>query len=201
MRTLTLISLIFFVLVSCDFSVKNKVDSQRTEKNASTTISSEEEPAKTVIEFVKWYRDNMSSLNNIELINNAYSDAPDSTKLYSVNFKNVDRYLKEIKKCGYVSDKYINQLLTYFKTGDKYLLENPEYEGPPEGFNFDLVLWSQDYQEDLDNIDNTKFSLLANGENRKEIEAKFFGGSTLQFKLSKHNNKWLIDEITNDREE
>lgn len=107
------------------------------------------EPSETVISFLKWYTENMKTVGNINMVNNNGNMIVDSTKLYSVNFDSTEKYLAALKKSGFISDKYISKWREHFKEVDSDFKANPQYDGPPEAFNFDLIMCSQEYDDDL----------------------------------------------------
>jgi hypothetical protein len=109
--------------------------------------SQNQEPARTVVNFLEWYRIQQGRLNEIPMVNKV--GRQNEPINYSVNFKQTERYLLELKRSGFISDRYIRGLRTYFKECDKNLKKNPIDDGPPDGFEFDLVMWSNsDYEED-----------------------------------------------------
>ncbi|MEP7264045.1 MAG: hypothetical protein ABI772_06095 [Bacteroidota bacterium] len=156
-----------------------------------------DQPAKTVVDFIKWYSNNMSRLNKIEIVNNSFDSIFDSTGLYSINFTNGELFLAELKKSGFISDAYVEFMRNYFKDCEKNFVENPQFDGPPEGFDFDLVLWSQEYDEDLKHIDKSTVGESSISSKKANIQIKFPSGSSLKYDLSLYNDKWMIDKIDN----
>lgn len=167
--------------------------SKETKKELSIT----DQPAKTVIDFIKWYDNNMSSLNRIELVNNNSDTIYDSTSLYRINFTNTELFLAEIKKSGFVSDAYLDFMRNYFKDCEENFIKTQQYDGPPEGFDFDLIMWSQEYDEDLKNIDKSTVGAATISPQKANIEIKFPLGGSLKYDLSLYNDKWMIDKIDN----
>lgn len=107
-------------------------------------------PFGTVVHFLKWYRKNYTSNLLRNLVNNADANT-DTTKPYSVNFKETERYLSDLKSSGFLSEKFLNTWRNYFRECDDYFIQHPQYDGPPDGFNYDLILNTQDVDE-MENI-------------------------------------------------
>src|ERR1035437_9904288 len=81
---------------------------------------------RTVLSFLKWYKNNYENIYKIETVNNIPSSSNyDSTKFYSVNFEGTENYLKYMKSSGYISDKYLDYWRAYFKKCDDDFKKNP----------------------------------------------------------------------------
>jgi hypothetical protein len=153
------------------------------------------ESTQTVISFLRWYKANYEKIiqNQNILVNNAGSD--DTTKTYSVNFSETDNYLILFKSSGYVSDFFLDDWRKYFAECEEYFKNNPQIDGPPDGFNFDLILLTQEVEEILKAIDHLK--VIEEEENDSAALVKVDIMMRFSFRLSKVNNKWLIDKIDN----
>lgn len=178
-----------------DQSTPNPVKKDSTASLSPGQTAVNEHPKKTIIDFLHWYKNNMTRLDSFSLVNTAFGG--DTTKFYSVNFEATEAYLAEFKKSGFVSDKYVQVMRGYFKKCDDYLKKHPENDGPPDGFEFDLVMWSQEYDEDLANIDKSKVIDQTIADNKATVKLGFPTGGHLLYKLSKQGDKWLIDRIEN----
>jgi hypothetical protein len=166
------------------------IDSIKTE-----TIQNENLTNK-IKEFITWYGKNQSKLGNIELVNNSKNEIIDSTKFYSVNFENTEKYLNEFRKSGLFSEKYIESQRKYFKECESDFIAEPENDGPPSGFDYDIVMKSQDFEmEEL--IRDLKVKNLNVTEKIAKLTADFGIYYKLNFILSKENEVWKIDDIIN----
>ena len=163
----------------------------------SSPEKKEQQPEKVITYFLNWYKDNMHSLGKIELVNNSNNTTYDSTKFYTVNFDSTEKYLTAFKKSGFVSGKYIDQWRQYFKRCDDQFKKNPQNDGPATGFEFDFVMWSQDYEEALDNLDKMNFSDKEIKNDHCIVTANFSSGMKIKYWLTLENGKWLIDDIQN----
>ena len=167
---------------------EKKIDSLKVESNESLTIK--------IKEFINWYGKNQTKLSQIELVNNSHNEIIDTTKFYSVNFENTEKYLTEFKKSGLFSEKYIESQRKYFKDCDSDFIAEPENDGPPSGFDYDIVMKSQDFEiEEL--IRDLKVKNLTVTEKTAKLTADFGIYYKLNFTLSKENEVWKIDDIIN----
>jgi hypothetical protein len=149
------------------------------------------EPIKTVINFLKWYRENEKTLSKIQMVN--IPSIEEKNSFYTVNFEKTEQYLAALKKSGFVSDKYMDQWRDYFKKADIKLKQNPMNDGPPDGFEFDFVLWTQEIDETLEAINNPKLISTQITTDNAIVTLDIL--MRLEYKLSKQGDKWLIDDI------
>jgi len=150
--------------------------------------SEKQDPQQTVKDFLTWYGVHYKEANSFGLVNQG-----DSVN-YSVNFEETEKFLSYLKSSGFVSDSYLNVLRRKFIEAQVMYEKDPINEGPPTGFNYDIILWTQ--EPDLV-IEKGKNPILISSEIhddsatlRLELYMK------LQFDLSKKNQKWLIDRIS-----
>lgn len=184
-KLISILSLI--ILTSCNS--KEKEIATNTPKNEITIDKADE---KTAIDFYKWYA-NDKKIKDVEFL----KDLKDSNNFYAIDFKGTEEYLSILKKTGLVSEKYLETQREYFKECEKYFKENPENDGPPYGLDYDLIMHSQDYDEDLANTDKIKVKEIYRKNNESKLKILFFGGGKIDVTLSKTNGKWLIDKIEN----
>jgi len=188
----------FFFYIACSPSEKREGQVDRSSSNNElSTIQNNEQAENVVINFLKWYRDNYKNIDKINLVNNSEHAIYDSTKFYSVNFEATEKYLSIFKKSGYISDKYIDQWRQYFKKCEEKFKRDPENDGPPSGFDFDLVMWSQDYDEDLADLNKVNLSIQKLSNYQCNVIAAFESGMKLRYSLTQVNRRWLIDDIQN----
>ncbi|MEI6487912.1 MAG: hypothetical protein WCP52_03060 [Bacteroidota bacterium] len=163
----------------------------------SSSPKVEQESSQTVISLLKWYNANMSTIGRINMVNNNGNAVVDSTKLYSVNFDSTEKYLSALKVSGFFSEKYLQLWRTNFKQYDEEFKTTPQYDGPPEAFDYDLIMCSQEYDEDLKNLDKAKVISQKSEENTTKLVFQFPSQMKLEYTLTKNLNKWEIDEIKN----
>ena len=126
---------ILTVLTSCSTGKKE----QENGANSSDTLTNirpdshslNDQPTKTIIDFLSWYRDHQDIQGC--LVSNS-CNGYDSTKFYSVDFNATEKYLNELFKTGFISTVYINKRRKYFADCDKYFKANPENDGATKWF-------------------------------------------------------------------
>jgi hypothetical protein len=150
----------------------------------------------TVVNFLEWYRVQQVWLNQIPMVNKVGRNHEPIH--YSVNFRQTERYLKELKRSGFISDRYIRRWRAYFKECDKNFKKNPVDDGPPDGFEFDLVMWSNsDYEEELAALDKAVVVESYQDKRNAIMVIKFSGGRKLRYTLLRESIKWKIAQIEN----
>jgi hypothetical protein len=185
---------ILAILTACSSNEKKNTPSDTSTNIPADNFALDEQPAKTIIDFLKWYRDNENKVGG-GWVNNASNETYDSTKFYSVNFEATEKYLTELKLTGFISDKYIDKWREYFKKCDKDFKDNPSNDGPPEGFEYDLIMLSQETEENLKHLEKTQVVESKITDNTALLNLHFINGDNMQYKLTKDNDKWLIDDI------
>jgi hypothetical protein len=146
------------------------------------------------VDFLQWYRDHLSGLNEIVLVNQAGSGG-DTTQVYSVNVAGTEAYLAALRGSGYVSSRYLDAWREYFRKCDQSFQAEPQYEGPPRGFDYDFVFQSQDYQVELTQLDRLTVTPLQATPGQSTLLVAFPTGHRLKFWLTEADNQWLIDRI------
>ncbi len=180
-----------FILITVLSIVSCKNDSPKTYNQFNPEIT-EILPEQTVINFLKWYRDNEERVNKIRYIRGGLKD---TTTFYRIDFKAADKYFSELKKSNFLSDVFINDLRDYFKKGDENFVNRPQNDGPPDYFDFDLIMKSQDYMDVWTNLDKATVIEKEVSNNTAYIELLFNGNYKTKYCLTKTNGKWLIDNI------
>lgn len=175
---------VFMVFIPC-------TNNSKTGKEIQPDLTNE--PAKTVVDFLKWHRQNHEKISKIQMVN--IPPVENTNSFYTVNVDETERYLTLLKKSGFVSDRYLQQWRDYFKKAGIKLEQNPMNDGPPEGFEFDFVLWTQEIDETLEAINDPKLISSKITQNKAVLKIDIL--MRLEFKLSKQNGKWRIDDIQN----
>lgn len=137
--------------------------------------------------FLKWYQLNYIEINSISLVDLKEDSL---AAQYEINLKNIERYLDIFKKSGYVSEVYINNMRDYFKKANENLLKTKQNDGPPEGFESDLVLFTQEPEDILKHLNSIKIEQIS--INKCKVHSL---ASDLIFTLKFQNGNFLIDKI------
>ena len=188
---------IWFALAACSSADNNKLSGIGSNYAVNATPPSDEafnkQPAANILNFLRWYRANSQQLKKIELV--THSTNPDSANYYVVNAAGTEKYLDELKKSGFVSDKYIAWWRAYFNMVNEKLKKEPQTAAPVNGLDFDFVMLSKDCEEDLKSIEKSTVDhqKIANDEGSITVGLPTVG--RLKYWISKQDGKWMIDEI------
>ncbi|RSK43795.1 hypothetical protein [Hymenobacter rigui] len=179
--------------------------SDSTEATTKPTSVQHAAPAAEAVvrNMLRWYARNMGKLP-VDFVLNA--DAADSTTFYAVNFPGTEAWLTALKASGYFSDTYRNSWRTYFRRQADTLRIHPQNDGPPAGFEYDFILYSQDSEATLQELQAGNSSSKLTDATHALVEITGHphdadGGSRqegLSFKVSQtKDGKWIIDDISN----
>ena len=83
----------------------------------------------------------------------------------------------------------------YFKERDAGFRLDPQSEGPPNGFEYDLVMLNQEVDKQLMSLKSLKIDKVTIVSNKATVELTLLGSH--EFRLVRHNDRWMIDEILN----
>lgn len=192
-----LIMLLIGFLQSCmhkDNEIKlseNSPKENTVEYNKNTQID-------LVKNFMKWYIQNMNRLYKFKTIHGGSMNVKENevAENYSVNWKEVEKYLTELKKSGFLSDEFIQNEKQTFIDGEKYFKENPENDEPPYGFDYDHFFLTQEaFEEDLQYIEKTIFKQKQIDKSNVEVRFSLPISGNYKYTLKMINSKWLINKI------
>ncbi len=189
MKTIYLFTILIILFTSCS----NKEENSNTITNSNTEVSSDSSALDQIKKLYQWYRENQNIQNC--LVNNSCNEVVDSTKFYSVNFEATEKYLAKLKSTNCFSENYFSYWRNYFKKCEDDFKSNPANEGPPDGFDYDFLTNSQDFEEELKFVEKAKISKVVNDGSTKIVTIEFATGAKLKFHLSSKDNLWLIDRI------
>jgi len=139
-------------------------------------------------DFLRWYKVHYSRANSFKMVKE------DKDGFFRVDLKACDQYLDYLKSSTFISDAYVDIWRDYFISRYEYLEEYLQNEGPPEGFEFDLVLISQEPTLVLDAVDELQYvtTLIAPSNALISVIGEF----EYEIELSKINGIWMIDYIS-----
>ena len=157
------------------------------------TSSDSVQVRQTVIDFLTWYQAHGQGANRILLVNQP------AGKPYSVNLKNGDRYLTYLKGSHLLTDGFLNEFRAYFKERNVAFQLNPQFEGPPDGFEFDLILLNQDVDKQLESLNTLQIGKVTISQDQALIGFTLI--DTYEFRMAQQNGRWMIDEILNSSQE
>ena len=114
---------------------------------------------------------------------------------YSVNFKNGERYLAFLKTSNRLTDSYLNEWRKFFKEREQGFKLTAQKEGPPTGFEYDLVMLSQEVDLQLASLDSIKIDAVHVSGNKATVYCTLL--DSYEFRLIRRNSRWMINEILN----
>ncbi len=143
-----------------------------------------------IIGFIKWYRDHYDTVRNIRFT------GLDAHGNYQVNISECNKYLDHLLSSGFLSKEYQKAWSKYFESQVENFKQNPQNEGPPEGFDFDLVFMTQEPEIVWNSVDKLTFKIHTN-EEQKMVASVVSNASELdyEFEMGKENGVWKIDYI------
>lgn len=188
---------IWFALAACSSADKTKMPANGNTFSVAAKPPSDEafnkQPAGTILQFLQWYRSNVKQIKQIELVR--HSGNPDSSNYYEVSPEGAEQYLASLQESGYVTDNYIDKWREYFDKCNDNLRKSPQTETPVKGLDFDLVMLSKDYEEDLARIERTSVEWQNVSNDVGSITVSLPSAGRLKYKIMKQDGKWLIDDI------
>lgn len=142
---------------------------------------------KSIKGFLKWYKVNYKKSSGFRLVGS------DKSGHYFVDQKLCEKYLKHLKSSGYISDVYVTQWRKYFSDKEINFKDNPQNEGLPEGFDYDLVSGTQEPDLFYNATENLTFTIVK----MDKLKAVLISSDVWEhrFTLSKSGGKWKIDVI------
>ena len=179
--------------VSLDSPTKVMHNARSGQAPNSGLSPDEEQARQTVISFLTWYKNHIQEANSIPLVNQT------AGKPYSVNLKNGERYLTYLKSSNLLTDAYLNEWGVFFKERQEGFRLSPQDEGPPTGFEYDLVMLTQDVDMQLAALKSLKMGKVVVSNNKATVGFTLL--DTYEYRLVRKNGRWLINEILNQSQE
>ena len=187
-----IIILYFFYHNNSDGSVCNKKKIVTTSNKSTIHSFNDNSTKQTVLGFLNWYKINQERLKKINVVDGIPGD---STKYYAINFEKVNEFLSEIKRSGFISNNFETKLMTKFKKCDANLKIHPQFDGPVEELEYDIVFGVQEQDDITQHLKEIR--ILSKSNIGKKSSILFSIGKYLRLKvyLTKYSKKWLIDRL------
>ena len=158
-------------------------------------------PEVVVQQFLTWFSPNQERLNSLPIVPAWLVDDGDTTDIYSIDFQVAEQYLEAFRSSGFFSKGYVETERKHFHQADSTMKQVRQWAGPPEGLNYDRVVFSQDPQADLEKLRRTKPTVTINGDTAHVLFTQLpkpedlREGVDLKFLLLRQQGKWLIENI------
>jgi hypothetical protein len=139
MQLRTLFSLVVILTIGCNESNENgnktNYSLYRAQNDSTCYISA-------VKNLLSWYSKKYDTLNSIQLVD--MPSAKDSMDCYHVNFDSANKFIEILQSTNYFTKTYLDNMHRYFQKCETKLLSTRQKDGPPEGLEADLILFTQD---------------------------------------------------------
>lgn len=181
------IVVIYILIMPSDLLIAQVKNSQTATKSKANSQT----PTKTVQNFFGWYKENYRQLYKYKM---TYAD---TTGNYRVDIKDCTGYFNALLTSGCISQEYVRLWSDYCKSQDEKFIISPQNEGPPEGFDMDLVLHTQEPDEVTKHYESFKYTV----SKIEKSSAVIFVDTgwpdwVYVFELSKIKDRWYIDYIS-----
>ncbi|HEY1872313.1 MAG TPA: hypothetical protein VGG71_14720, partial [Chitinophagaceae bacterium] len=90
---------------------------------------------------------------------------------------------------------YLENVNKFFQKCDKEYSISKQNDGPPDGLDFDLLLFTQEPEEVLNNFNNLKISLIGSTSKSKKTVKLQSVQNNLIFSVISISGKCLVDSI------
>lgn len=144
---------------------------------------------RAVTGFLRWYKIHIDSSSRIILVRQRPQEP------YSVDLKKGEQYLAHLRSSGFLTEAYLGEWRQYFRDRNEGFRAHPQTEGPPLGFEYDLVLLSQDVDQQLKELSTLKINEVSIRKDRATVQFTLL--FEYEIRLRRQNNRWVINEILN----
>lgn len=162
-----------------------KVDSTAAPADNGSKLAS----AQTAVRFMKWYANRYNDLNNIVILD------VEEGKQYAVNFEGTERWLEMMASSGMVSDQFIEAERAAYEEIDSDWHAHQVKEGPPDGFDYDRVLKTQEIEETLKACEDPK--VISATEDGEKADVVLDVMMRLRLHMIRDAGVWMVASIEN----
>lgn len=145
-------------------------------------------------QFIHWYKQNKKRIN-VKIVKGG---GKDSNSFYSIDYKEVDKYINKLKNSSYFSTKFCKDLFAYIDLCAAHLKKNPQNDFIPFGFEIDLVTKLMDDLDFMDYVESLTYSYIQISDKQATVSVKSLYSTEMLFILTKYSGKWKIDSINGD---
>ncbi|MEP7197415.1 MAG: hypothetical protein ABI851_12915 [Saprospiraceae bacterium] len=186
----TTLTLLIAILITCKpKSPVINLDVLPMEHRDTIIVSNDTIQIKEVVrKFIHWYETNYKMVNKVIFVDK------DKKGNYKVNLEECNKFLNHLSSSGYISKVYVTEWKKYFDSKSEYFKSNPMNEGPPEGFDYDLVFMTQEPETVWKAIDSLKLE-VSQIKDGKAIASTGDGEIGYDFEMGMEDGVWKIDYI------
>jgi hypothetical protein len=181
---------LFIATILLLLHINNAFSQRETQMEAQANIKA------TILNFLNWHKrgEPDSTYGKYSLTKGGY---PDSTTKTRIDFNGVAIQMEQLRKSGFFSETFINNLQQYFVVVDKILAErnlSPDLLRIPE-LDDDFILNTIEPEEVLTKINDGKFDKIELVFNKAIVRFCISKYAVMIFTLTKVKNDWKIDYI------
>ena len=198
MKTSALAIVLLLLLTGCEAPTSREQHPPLPEaiSVAATEPARDTAAAATVRRFLDWYTSHTDSLSTSRFVTDADSLTP-----YAVDFAGTDKWLQQVQRSQLVSSTYLHQWRAYFRRYADSLRLHPQYDGPPDGFEYDFIMLSQEPDEVAAELKAGTFQTLPQADNRVRVQVTGVQHdgwrAGMRFSLTHQpSGQWLIDSMS-----
>lgn len=184
--------IVILFLSACDkpSSTESNDTKEVKGKNESSTTSENDHAAitQTLHGFFTWYDANVNRLANINFINEGGSHT-------TLNRANLQQYLSELKKSGFVSEELVKNETRYYEACEKAWSKYPASDEVLEGMDADRFYCAQDV---IGPYNKGNVSAIITGDHAKatlSLKLDDINHFSIDFELKKEGAKWLLSKL------
>lgn len=175
----------FSLILLASFACNSNNNENKTQKFESKKEKSLDLTDRTKY-FLNWYKQNFEKINDLQLVETPEVD--ERISYYKIDYNSTKKYLSILKSSNLFSEYFLINLESYFKLGDEKLQKLKQNDGAPVGFEFDLLLYSQEPESILDNIQSISYNVEFQSQDKAIVKIN-------DYLYIKFNNINLIDSI------
>jgi hypothetical protein len=175
------------------FAACGAVPSNPAKADVNDTASDSAACIAVVRNMLQWYKANHQRLDSIPVV---AARAPGDSSRFRVDFDAVRKYIGEIRSAGIFTEGFLHAKSDYFRRVEDTLARTDQNDGPPEGLESDLFLYTQEYDAFL--AEAPRMRIHVGPPQASGMRAVAVNGESghLLFSVMPADGKWLIDKIT-----
>lgn len=144
--------------------------------------------------FFDWYNQESKNIQKITLV--AKTGAKGT---YRIQWKGVDSFMNILQTSGMFNEEYLDNWKDFFKTRDRFFVEQSQSKGVASGFEFDLLLQTARPSTVLKDLKKLKVHFINYTEDAYLVEVSVVNWYLVYFK--KEAGKWKICDVSNANDE
>ena len=169
-----------------------EIDSMKLQADIRVVTNDSTKVQKNVADFLRWYKANYKKANSFPLL------AKDAAGNFLVDKAAYTDYLNFLNSSNLVSSRFIGYWKTFFIDKEAELRKNKIKSDIPDGFDFDLILITQEPELILSKIDSIHFNIASMNDSVALVGLTLPSDSLISYEVEmyKKNNNWQVGYIS-----